>query len=140
MASVVESTVRALSEVEQGSAQGLLDNRNGTTTSSEDLVVNEDELEQVFQVAPQGRPKSIRMKPVGTLRLLLRPYSRRGGNGRSDALGAPPVLLSETLGNSGVHLDLWHPDIECRTHDIERNIRYRSLRYRMHIDIEDFYI
>jgi hypothetical protein len=29
MASVVESTERALSEVEQGSAQGLLDNRNG---------------------------------------------------------------------------------------------------------------
>ncbi len=28
MASVVESTERALSEVEQGSAQGLLDNRN----------------------------------------------------------------------------------------------------------------
>ena len=46
MASVVESTERALSEVEQGSAQGLLDNRNG----SEDLVVNEDE--QVFQAAP----------------------------------------------------------------------------------------
>ena len=45
MASVVESTERALSEVEQGSAQGLLDNRNG----SEDLVVNEDE--QVLQAA-----------------------------------------------------------------------------------------
>jgi hypothetical protein len=38
------------------------------------------------------------------------------------------------------HLDPWHPDIECRTHDIEQNIRYRSPRYRMHIDIEDFYI
>jgi hypothetical protein len=29
------------------------------------------------------------------------------------------------------HLEPWHPDIECRTFDIERNIRYRRLRYRM---------
>jgi hypothetical protein len=33
-ASVVESTERALSEVEQGSAQGLLDNRNVRLGSS----------------------------------------------------------------------------------------------------------
>jgi hypothetical protein len=37
------------------------------------------------------------------------------------------------------HLGPWHPDIECRTIDIERNIRYRRLRYRMHIDIDDFF-
>jgi hypothetical protein len=29
------------------------------------------------------------------------------------------------------HLDPWHPDLECQTFDIERNIRYRRLRYRM---------
>jgi hypothetical protein len=34
----------------------------------------------------------------------------------------------------------WHPDIECRTFDIERNIRYRRLRHRMLIDIDDFFI
>ena len=29
------------------------------------------------------------------------------------------------------HLDPCHPDIECRTFDIERNNRYRRLRYRV---------
>ena len=29
------------------------------------------------------------------------------------------------------HLEPWHPDIECRKLDIECNIRYRRLRYRM---------
>jgi hypothetical protein len=31
----------------------------------------------------------------------------------------------------GKHLEPWHPDIECRTFDIEQNIRYRRLRFRM---------
>jgi hypothetical protein len=35
------------------------------------------------------------------------------------------------------HLD--HPDIECRTFDIDQNIRYRILRYRMLIDIDVFF-
>jgi hypothetical protein len=32
---------------------------------------------------------------------------------------------------SAVHLEPWHPDIECRKIDIDCNIRYRRLRYRM---------
>jgi hypothetical protein len=31
------------------------------------------------------------------------------------------------------HLDSCHPDIECRTFDIESNLRYRRPRYRMPI-------
>ncbi len=36
------------------------------------------------------------------------------------------------------HLDPWHPDIVCRTFDIERNIRYRRLLYRMLIRYRRF--
>jgi hypothetical protein len=36
------------------------------------------------------------------------------------------------------HLDPWHPDIECRTFDIEGHVRYRILRYRMHIRYRRF--
>ncbi len=40
------------------------------------------------------------------------------------------------------HLDPWHPDIERQTidSDIQHNIRYRILRYRMLIDIDVFVI
>ncbi len=53
---------------------------------------------------------------------------------------SPGPLALVTVTPSRSHLDPWHPDIECRTHDIERNIRYRRLRYRMLIDIDDFHI
>jgi hypothetical protein len=36
------------------------------------------------------------------------------------------------------HLDPCHPDIECQTFNIERNIRYRRLRYRMHLRYRHF--
>ncbi len=53
------------------------------------------------------------------------------------------VTVTVSVGHPGqrtdMHLEPWHPDIECRTHDIEQNIRYRSLRYRNHIDIEKFH-
>ncbi len=38
-----------------------------------------------------------------------------------------------------IHLDHpWHPYIECQTFDIERNLRYRRLRYRMHVRYRRF--
>ncbi len=37
------------------------------------------------------------------------------------------------LWDQSLHLDPWHPDIECQTltFDIECNIRYRRFQYRM---------
>jgi hypothetical protein len=36
------------------------------------------------------------------------------------------------------HLDPCHPDIECRTFDIKRHVRYRRVRYRMCIRYRRF--
>ncbi len=39
---------------------------------------------------------------------------------------------------SGSHLGPCHPDIECLTFDIERNVRYRRLQYQMPIRYRRF--
>ncbi len=67
--------------------------------------------------------------------------------GRAEQLPAgpgPPAHVGVVFASYWVmalarkHLDPWHPDIEFRTLDIERNIRYRRLRHRMLIRYRHF--